>query len=80
MSLSRRQVQQLVEEAGLVLAGLDRPRSSHYHLHVTRSDGTTAMFVLPGSPGDCRGIKNELARLKRFARGDFNPITPRNPK
>lgn len=75
--LSRKDVAKLVEEAGLVLASLHQPRRCHYHLHATRQDGLTAMFVLPSTPGDWRGLKNEVAKLKRFARGDYNPITPR---
>lgn len=78
--LSRRDVQRLVGDTGLSLVSLDKPRSSHYHLLVTRADGTTAMFVLPSSPSDKRGLLNILSRLKGFAKGTYNPITERNPK
>jgi hypothetical protein len=68
---------QLVEAAGLSVVSVDVPRSGHVKVQVARSDNTTAMFVFAGSPSDKRAAQNNLCRLKRFARGDFNPITKR---
>lgn len=78
--LSRRDVQRLVEDTGLSLVSLAKPRSCHYHLLVARADGTTAKFVMSSTPSDKRGLLNILSRLKGFAKGTFNPITERNPK
>lgn len=80
MTLSRRDIAKLIEPTGLALVGLDRPRSSHYHLTLRRADGVAAMFILPSTPSDWRGLKNKVAELKRFARGDYNPIMQRNQK
>lgn len=75
--LNRRDVATLVTQAGLALVEIDKPRSSHYHVRAARPDGVTALFVLPSTPSDPRGLKNKLADLKRFARGDYNPILER---
>ena len=79
-ALTRKDVAKLVADAGLVLASVEVPRSCHYHVRATRPDGLTAMFVLPSTPSDWRGLKNKLAELKRFARGDYTPIQQRSPK
>jgi hypothetical protein len=68
---------QLVEAAGLAVVSVNVPRSGHVKVQVARSDNTTALFVFAGSPSDKRAAQNNLCRLKRFARGDYNPITER---
>lgn len=68
---------QLVEAAGLTAVSTDVPRSGHVKVKVQRADGQTALFVFAGSASDRRAAQNNLCRLKRFARGDFNPILER---
>jgi hypothetical protein len=80
MYLTERRVRQVVEDAGLILSAINKPRSGHYHLRVTRPDGFTAMFVMASTAGDSRALLNETARLRRFARGAFNPIQERTQK
>lgn len=75
--LSPRDVRRLIEGVGLVLVSLGKPRAGHYHVRLARADGTEAMFVLPSTPSDCRGLLNRTAELRRFARGQYNPITER---
>ena len=70
---------QLVEAAGLAVVSVNVPRSGHVKVWVMRPDQATAMFIFAGSPSDKRAAQNNLCRLKRFARGDFNPITERTP-
>lgn len=67
----------LVEAAGLVVIDCDVPRSGHIKAHVRRDDGSTALFIFAGSPSDVRASQNNLSRLRRFARGDFNPVQER---
>lgn len=69
---------QLISAAGLVLVDLAVARSGHVKAHVQRADGATALFVFAGSPSDVRASQNNLCRLRRFARGDFNPIVERS--
>lgn len=80
MYLTERRVRQVVEDAGLILSAINKPRSGHYHLRVVRPDGFSAMFVMASTASDTRSLLNETARLRRFARGDFNPIKERNQK
>lgn len=68
---------QLIAAAGLTVVSVDVPRSGHVKARVQRADGHTALFVFAGSPSDKRASMNNLCRLKRFARGDFNPILER---
>ena len=68
---------QLVDAAGLSIQELDVPRSGHVKVIVQRADGTTALFVFAGSASDRRAFQNNLCRLRRFARGDYNPIQER---
>ncbi len=72
-----KQALQLVDAAGLSVVSVDVPRSGHVKIVVMRSDQNTALFVFAGSASDKRSAQNNLCRLKRFARGDFNPIVQR---
>lgn len=77
-AITPRDASRIVQDAGLQLVSQDRAGSNHIRIRVQRPDGHVATFILPSSPSDCRALKNESARLRRFARGDFNPIMERS--
>lgn len=73
----KRHVKEQVQAAGLCLVDLEVRRAGHAKALVQRADGETALFVFAASPSDHRAAQNNIARLRRFAAGLFNPKTER---
>jgi len=69
----------LVNSAGLQIVEVCTSGSSHIKARLQRpADGQCANFYFASSPSERRGFNNKLAELKRFARGEYNPITRRD--
>lgn len=71
-------VQSLAKGAGLTIVSLCISGGSHIKARLQRSDGGQANFFFAGTPGEKRGFNNKLAELRRFARGEYNPIARRD--
>jgi len=69
----------LAQCAGLQIIELKMTGGTHIKARLQRLDGTSANFIFANSPGEKRGFNNKLAELRRFARGEYNPITRRKP-
>jgi|GEM_PF-2388337 len=65
-----RDIQKLIESAGLKVLRLVMTGSCHIKAFILTPDGRTPFVVFPATPSDWRGQKNKLAELKRIARGD----------
>lgn len=69
----------LVRGAGLELVEFCISGGSHIKARLRRpADGQCANFFFANSPSEQRGFNNKLAELRRFARGEYNPITRRD--
>lgn len=68
----------LVSIAGLRIVDVKMTGGTHIKARLQREDGFTANFIFANSPSEKRGFHNKLADLRRFARGEYNPITPRS--
>lgn len=65
-----REIRQLVTGAALELVSVDITGSNHYKARVRTETGSEGNFIFSSSPSDCRGDKNKLSLLRRFARGE----------
>lgn len=68
----------LTREAGLTIVECHVSGGSHIKARLQRTDGCQANFFFAGTPGEKRGFNNKLAELRRFARGEYNPIARRD--
>lgn len=68
----------LTRTAGLTIVQCCKTGSSHIKARLQRPDGAQANFIFAGSPSEKRGFNNKLAELRRFARGEYNPIARRD--
>lgn len=68
----------LTRTAGLSIVTVCITGGTHVKARLQRPDGLQANFIFAGSPSERRGFNNKLAELKRFARGEYNPITRRD--
>ena len=69
----------LTRSAGLTVIECHKTGGSHIKARLQKPDGMQANFIFASSPSERRGFNNKLAELKRFARGEYNPITRREP-
>lgn len=68
-ALKFREVEQMIEAAGLQVISMER--NGHIKARVRRaSDGRESLQVFPSTPSDYRGLKNRVASLRRFAKGE----------
>ena len=68
----------LVSSAGLELVQTTVSGGTHIKARLRRpTDGQCANFFFAGTPSEKRGFNNKLAELRRFARGEYNPIAQR---
>lgn len=71
-------LQDLVSGAGLRIVEVTVSGKTHIKARLQRpADGQCANFFFAGTPSGKRGFNNKLAELRRFARGEYNPIAPR---
>jgi hypothetical protein len=68
----------LTRNAGLTIVDVRVTGSSHVKARLQRPDGREANFFFAGTPSDKRGFNNKLAELRRFASGEYNPISRRD--
>lgn len=68
----------LVSSAGLRIVEVSTTGGTHIKARLQRpADGQCANFFFAGTPSEKRGFNNKLAELRRFARGEYNPIAAR---
>lgn len=68
----------LTRTAGLTIVECCKTGGSHIKARLQRPDGCEANFFFASSPSEQRGFNNKLAELRRFARGEYNPIARRD--
>jgi len=64
----------LVASAGLTLDSLRQTGGSHYRAAVAAPDGRKTVLFCAKTGSDCRGDKNLLADMRRFARGQAGGV------
>lgn len=70
MPIKPREIEQMIEEAGLQVISMVRTNGSHVKARVRRaSDGRESIQVFACTPSDHRANANRRADLRRFARG-----------
>lgn len=67
----------LTRSAGLTIVECCKTGHSHIKARLQRPDGVQANFFFASTPSEKRGFNNKLAELRRFARGEYNPVTQR---
>lgn len=68
----------LTRNAGLTIVECCKTGHSHIKARLQRPDGVQANFFFAATPSEKRGFDNKLAELRRFARGEYNPIARRD--
>lgn len=67
-----REITHMCERVGLECLQAFLKTNGHYEARVRAVDGREFRAIFPGTPSDHRSAKNQLALLKRFARGDIS--------
>jgi hypothetical protein len=67
-----REITSMCERVGLECLQAFMKRNGHYEARVRADDGREFRAIFPGTPSDHRSGKNQLALLRRFARGDIS--------
>lgn len=72
-----KKIRELVATAGLEIVDCGLTGKSHIKATLRRSDGQCVKWIFPLTPSDFRWAFKSLSDMRRFARGEFNPIMAR---
>lgn len=67
LSKAGREQRKLIERAGFAVSGWDITGGNHIRFSVKMPNGNVAPVIAALTPGDARGYRNMIARLRRTA-------------